>query len=36
MDLEEIGYEVEDWIQLDQDRDNWQDVINTVMKLLLP
>jgi hypothetical protein len=32
MDLREIGWGVE-WIQLDQDRDWWQAVVNTVRKL---
>jgi hypothetical protein len=31
MDLREIGWESVEWIQLDQDRDRWRAVVNTVM-----
>jgi hypothetical protein len=36
MDLREIGWEVVDWINLAQDRDQWRTLANTVMKLRLP
>jgi hypothetical protein len=35
MDLREIGWEFVDWIHLGQDRDQWQVLVNTVMKLLV-
>jgi hypothetical protein len=33
MNLKEIGYEDVDWIQLAQDRVQWQNVVNTVINL---
>jgi hypothetical protein len=33
MDLREIGWGSVNWIQLAQDRDRWQALVNTVMKL---
>jgi hypothetical protein len=33
MDLKEIGWEAVKWIHLAQDRDQWRDVVNTVMNL---
>jgi hypothetical protein len=33
MDLREIAWGSEDWIQLAQDRDLWQAVVNIVMNL---
>jgi len=36
MDLGELGWEDMDWIHLAQDRDKWQDLVNTVMKLRVP
>jgi hypothetical protein len=33
MDLREIGWGSEDWIQLAQDRDRWRALVNTVMNL---
>jgi hypothetical protein len=33
MDLREKGWEGVDWIHLAQDRDQWRDVMNTVMNL---
>jgi hypothetical protein len=33
MDLREIGWGSVEWIQLAQDRDRWQALVNTVMKL---
>jgi hypothetical protein len=34
--LRVIGWEGMDWILLDQDRDQWWAVVNTVMKLGIP
>jgi hypothetical protein len=31
MDLREIVWKGVDWMHLDQDRDQWQDLVNTVM-----
>jgi hypothetical protein len=33
MDLQEMGYGCMDWIDLDQDRDRWWALVNTVMNL---
>jgi hypothetical protein len=33
MDLREIGIDGANWIQLAQDRDQWQAFVNTVMNL---
>jgi hypothetical protein len=33
MDLREIGWDGMDWIDLAQDRDQWRDLVNTVMNL---
>jgi hypothetical protein len=33
MDLREIGWGCMDWIDLDQDRDQWRALVNTVMNL---
>jgi hypothetical protein len=32
-DFRETGWEGVGWIHLDQDRDRWRDVVNTVMNL---
>jgi hypothetical protein len=34
--LREIGREGVDWIHLVQERDQWQDLVNTVMNLRVP
>jgi hypothetical protein len=34
--LNEIGYRCMDWIQLDQNRAQWRDFMNTVMNLRFP
>jgi hypothetical protein len=33
MDLGEIGWDGRDWIELDQDRDQWRALVNMVMNL---
>jgi len=33
MDLQEVGCEVMDWIELAHGRDRWRAVVNAVMKL---
>jgi hypothetical protein len=32
MNIREIGWGAMDWINLAQDRDQWKDLVNTVMK----
>jgi hypothetical protein len=36
MDLKKVGIEVMNWIELVQDRDNWQALVNAVMNLWVP
>jgi hypothetical protein len=36
MDLREIGWDVIDWIDLAQDRDQWRALVTTVMNLWVP
>jgi hypothetical protein len=36
MDLREIGWKGVDWMHLAQDRDQWRDVVNTVMSFRAP
>jgi phenylalanine-4-hydroxylase len=36
MDFKDVGWEGVDWIHLDQDRDWWQPLFNTVMNLWIP
>jgi hypothetical protein len=36
MDLREIGWDGMDWIDLVQNRDQWRDLVNTVMNLRVP
>jgi len=35
-DLKETGWKVVNWIHLTQDRDQWQTLVNTVMKFWVP
>jgi len=36
MNLKEIGWKDMDWIDIVQDRENWQVLVNTVLKLDIP
>jgi hypothetical protein len=36
MDLREVGWEGMDWIRLAQDRNQWQALVNMVMKFRVP
>jgi hypothetical protein len=36
MDLKKIGWEDMDWIDIVQDRENWQVLVNTLLKLEIP
>jgi hypothetical protein len=36
MDLREIGWSGMDWINVDQDREQWRALVNTVMNLWVP
>jgi hypothetical protein len=36
IDLREIEWDGEDWIDLAQDEDQWRDLMNTVMNLRVP
>jgi hypothetical protein len=36
MDLREIGWGGMHWIDVAQDRDQWRDLVNTVMNLAVP
>jgi hypothetical protein len=36
MDLREIEWDVVDWIDMAQDRDQWRALVNTVLNLRVP
>ena len=36
MDIQEVGCEGMDWIDLAEDRDRWRALVNTVMNLRFP
>jgi hypothetical protein len=36
IDLREIGWEVVDWMQVAQDREQWRALVNRVMNFRLP
>jgi hypothetical protein len=36
MDLKAIGWKSVDWIKLAQNRDQWQELVNTIMHLPVP
>jgi hypothetical protein len=36
MDLREIGWDIVDWIDMAQDRDQWRALMNTVLNLRVP
>jgi hypothetical protein len=36
MDLREIGWDVVDWMDMAQDRDQWRALVNTVLNLRVP
>jgi hypothetical protein len=36
MDLRETGWNGVDWIDMDQDGDQWRALVNTVLKLRVP
>jgi hypothetical protein len=35
MDLRDIGWQVGEWVQLAQDRNQWRTIVNAVMNLMI-
>jgi hypothetical protein len=36
MDLQKVGCEVVDWLELAQDRDRWRALVTAVMNIMVP
>jgi hypothetical protein len=36
MDLRQIGWDVVDWMDIAQDRDQWRALVNTILNLRVP
>jgi acyl carrier protein len=36
MHLRQIGWDSMDWVDLIQDKDQWRDIVNTVLNLRIP
>jgi hypothetical protein len=36
MDLRDIGWDVVDWMDIAQDRDQWRALVNTILNLRVP
>jgi hypothetical protein len=36
MDLRGVGWGGKDWIELDHDRDRWQELVNVIMNFRVP
>jgi hypothetical protein len=36
MDIQEVGWTVVEWIDMDEDRDRWRAVVSAVMNLRFP
>jgi len=36
MNLQEVGWGCEDWMELAQDRNSWRALVSTVLKLRVP
>jgi hypothetical protein len=36
MDVKQIGWEIMEWIYLDNDRENWRVVLSVVMNVRVP
>jgi hypothetical protein len=36
MDVQRVGWEIMDWIDLAQDRDRWRALVNAIMNLRVP
>ena len=36
LDLQEVGWDCEEWMELAEDRDRWRALVSTVMNLRVP